>query len=129
MAMKYAEFPFIMIDLYGRERHPEFTNSEGYDVETYAARRVRIELMLKTFSYVQNGIPPENHILLVEEDYIDLTKRTGSTMTTVSGPMGVGPQFGMVIDLQGRLIHYTNWQRPEQQDEVLSAIFGVEPGL
>jgi len=30
--MKFADFPFVVIDLYGRERHPEFTNQEVSDI-------------------------------------------------------------------------------------------------
>ncbi len=119
----------MIVNLYGRERHPEFTQSEVLDVETYAARRERALLMEKTFSYVENGVRPENHILLIEEDKINLLERTSSTTTVVSSSMGMGPQFGMVIDLKGRIIHFKNWERPEQHDEVLSNIFGVEPGF
>ncbi len=85
--------------------------------------------MLKTFSYVEDGIPPANNLLLIENDYVDVLKRTGSTSTPVSGSMGMGPQFGMIIDLEGRIIHFKNWERPEQHDEVLSNIFGLEPGF
>lgn len=126
---KFANFPLVTIDLYGRERHPEFTNSETSDIETYSARRDRAELMMKTFSYVTNGVPPVTRLILIEEDFLDLTARTGSTATPVTASLGAGPQFGMLIDLNGKVIHYTNWQRPEQQDEVLSKIFGVPVGF
>jgi hypothetical protein len=119
----------VIVNLYGRERHPEFTQSEGFDEETYAARRERALLMEKTFSYVEKGVRPDNHFLLIEEDTLNLTERTGSGSTTVTHSMGMGPQFGMVVDLTGRIIHFKNWERPEQHDEVLSAIFGVAPGL
>jgi hypothetical protein len=127
--MKFAEYPFVVIDLYGRERHPEYTNSEQFDEETYAGRRARVELMMKTYSYVENGIPPDNRIILIEHDYVELTKRTGSTATPVSAFMGAGPQFGMLIDTKGRMIQWKEWERPEQHDEVLSHIFGLEPGF
>lgn len=127
--MKFADFPFVVIDLYGRERHPEFTAQENFDIETYSARRDRAELMMKTFSYVADGIPPANRLILIEEDYLDVTKRTGSTSTPITAALGAGPQFGLLIDLNFKVIHYTNWQRPEQQDEVLSKIFGLPVGF
>lgn len=119
----------MALDLYGRERHPEFTAQESFDIETYSARRDRAELMMKTFSNINGGVPPATRVIMIEEDFLDVTKRTGSTNTPVTASYGAGPQFGMIVDLNGKSIHYTNWQRPEQQDEVLSKIFGVAVGF
>jgi hypothetical protein len=42
---------------------------------------------------------------------------------------GGRPQGGFIIDLNGRIIVNQQWERPEQIDEVLAQIFGLEPGL
>jgi len=86
--------------------------------------------MMKTFSYVSDGVPPSNRLILVDVDFLDVIERTGSSSgTVVTAKYGQRPQFSHIIDLNGKIIQAMTWQRPEQNDEVLSHIFGVEPGL
>lgn len=127
--MKYADFPFMVMDLYGRERHPEFTNQEVGDIESYSARRDRVELMMKTFSYVAQGVPPANRLILVDVDFVDMTQRLGSsTGTVVTAQYGQRPQGAWIIDLNGKIIQTQVWQDMGKNDEVLAAIFGLEAG-
>lgn len=126
---KFAGFPFIAIDDYGRERHPEWTNSEAGDIEDYAHRRDRMELMMKTMSYVPDGIPPATRIILLDVDHLNMTERTGATNgTVVNSMMGGHYQPGMLIDLSGRFIQILGPQNIAREDEVLSNIFGVPVG-
>jgi len=127
--MKFTDFPVVMLDLYGRERHPEYTQGESFDEETYGARRERIVLMEKTFQYVENGARPDNRIVLVDVDQINVTERTGSTTTVATAKWGQRAQGAWIVDLNGKIIASQVWERPEQLDEVLSHIFDVEVGL
>ncbi len=86
--------------------------------------------MMRTFSYVADGVPPANRVILLDVDFLDVTQRTGSGSGTVAtAKFGQRVQGGWVIDLNGKIIQTQVWQRPEQNDEILSEIFGVEPGF
>lgn len=118
----------MILDIYGRERHPEFSNGERLDTEDYASRRDRAELMLKTFSYVAEGVPPANRIILMDVDTLNLIDRTGTGSTVVTATYGGRPQSSHIIDLNGKIIQTLIWQRPEQNDELLSNLFGLPVG-
>jgi hypothetical protein len=122
-----------MVDLYGRERHPEATDNMGFVLESYNDRRQRAELMLWTLQYVQGGVRDvANRVLLIDEDGPEsLRTNPTATMTStwVTHMYGGRPQGGFIIDLNGRIIVNQQWERPEQIDEVLAQIFGLEPGL
>jgi len=127
---KYAnDYPVLFVDIYGRERHPEATDNQGFVQESYNDRRQRAELMLWTLQYVENGVRDvNNRILLIDEDGPEEI-RTVTYSTWVTHMYGGRPQGGYVIDLDGRIIVNQQWERPEQIDEALAQIFGVEPGL
>lgn len=127
MMQKFADYPVVMLDIYGRERHPESTGS-AFVQESYNDRRQRAELMLWTYKNTTNGAPPSNRFFLMDEDPPpELLLATTSTIVTHM--YGGRPQGGIVIDLNGKIIVNQQWERPEQIDEVLSNIFGIAPGF
>ncbi len=125
---KFAEFPVVMLDIYGRERHPEATSNEGFVQESYNDRRQRAELMLWTLQYIADGVPPANRIILIDEDG-PAEQRKSTYSTVVTHAYGGRPQGGYIIDLKGRIFVTQVWERPEQIDETLSKVFGLAPGL
>lgn len=130
LLQKFADYPVIAIDLYGRERHPEWTSGEMNDTEDYSSRRARYEMMLKTLSYMPDGIPPPTRIVLIDVDHLDLTERIYVGAGTVVNSMyGQRWQSGAVIDLNGKFIQNTPSQRVNMEDEILSEIFGVPVGF
>lgn len=118
-----------MIDLYGRSRHPEHPDAEALDEETYTARRKRAQLMLKTYEKIPDGIPPDTRYVLIDEDKFDEMEPGKLSGTVVIPRWGGLSQFHRIVDLEGRIIDVANWENVSQIDEVLSNIFGVEPGL
>jgi hypothetical protein len=127
---KFADYPVVMLDIYGRERHPE-ASAEGEDLvlETYAERRHRAELMLYTLEKVPNGIQADNRFILIDEDQDQRIWNTSTGSSRVTHLVGGAPQSGMIVDLNGRVIHFSNWENAAKIDEVLSNVFGLEPGL
>jgi len=121
----------VILDVYGGERHPEYTEGAHRDEETYAGRRERAQLMLKTYDYVPDGKVEPNRHILIDTNATDpkLREEWGAYGTFVTQSLGGAPQESILVDLEGRVVQFNVWQRPEQNDEVLSAIFGLEPGL
>jgi len=119
----------MMLDIYGRERHPEATGTTtDFTTESYQARRERAELMLYTLRVVEGGAPPANRIFLIDEEN-PFGVRNSTYSTIVTHMYGGRPQGAFIIDLNGKIIETQVWQRAEQGDEILSQIFGLEPGL
>lgn len=134
MMTKFADYPVVMLDIYGRERHLEATSTQLIQ-ENYNERRQRAELMMFTFQYIPGGIPPTNRVILIDEDYPEEARAALEAtnpqhiMTQVTHAYGGRPQGSFVIDLKGNIVNTQQWERPELVDEVLSNIFGVAAGL
>jgi len=121
---KFADFPLVTLDLYGRERHPEWSEGEDRDIEDYASRHDRAELMMKSLSYVPDGIPPATRFVLIDVDSVNLVGRVHKVTALTGGRA----QSSMIIDLNGKVIQTLVWQDMAKNDEVLSGIFGLTPG-
>jgi hypothetical protein len=72
-------------------------------------------------------MPDNRHILIDRDGPADVRNSTYSTVATHL--FGGRPQTGLIIDPNGRIIHTRVWESPEQIDEVLSNVFGLEPGF
>ncbi len=127
MLNKFEEFPVVMLDVYGRERHPENSGtSTEFLQESYNDRRQRAQMMLYTLRNL--SAPPDNRIFLIDEEGPQ-EQRTSTYSTKVTHMFGGRPQGAIIIDLNGKIILTQVWERAEQGDEILSNIFGVAPGL
>ena len=116
-----------MLDIYGRERHPENSGtSTNFLQESYNDRRQRAQMMLYTLRNL--SAPPANRLFLIDEDG-PFEQRNSTYSTKVTHMYGGRPQGGIIIDLKGKIIVTQVWERAEQGDEILSNIFGVAPGL
>jgi len=133
LSQKFADFPLVVLSIYGRERHPEFSPSEAYIIETYAKRVERARLMMLTLNLTSQGFPANRHLLIDESFPVGQIPEVGReqpTMATVATALyGLRPQGGWIIDPTGHIVSSQIWERPEKEDEVLSQIFGVEAGL
>jgi hypothetical protein len=116
-----------MIDVYGRERHPENSGtSTQFLQESYNDRRQRAQMMLYTLNNISS--PPDNRIFLIDEEGPEV-QRQSTYSTKVTHMYGGRPQGAIIIDLDGKIILTQVWERAEQGDEILSNIFGLAPGL
>lgn len=133
LGQKFAEFPLVILTLYGRERHPEFVSDESWLIETYAERIERARLMMLTLNLTSQAFPA-NRLLLIDESFPvgqipDVGQEQPTMATVATAKYGLRPQGGWIVDPTGHIVESQIWERPEKLDEVLSQIFGLQPGL